>query len=220
LKPEFPQIKVRSKDVKNMDKVRRLRKDLMSLKKDILFYTPSNFGADKLSRLRIRIFRISRTENCGELFIYNGNRRYVCLNSNLVNSAGYYTALQHVIHGIAHSFCYIQDDIAEEIFCEYVSYEILQRLLEKRGKRFAKRIMKNMLSESHNDYNDYYRAAKKLEKTRRGKMVQLNVWAKNRKISKKNQRKILYKLLKVRKYRDDETSDNLPELETGFRKVR
>lgn len=211
-----------SKDIKNMDRVRRLRKDLALLEKDILLYAPSNFGADKLSRVRIRIFRLPRSEDCGELFIISGNRRYVCLNSYLVNSGGYYNALQYLLHGLAHSFCYLQDEIAEELFCEYVSYSILKRLLEKRGKRFSRMVMRGLMngSEANKEYKDYYKAAKKLERRKQGIMVRLNTLAKNRKISKRKQRKMLYKLLKVRKYKEGDVSDEIPELERGFRKLR
>jgi hypothetical protein len=220
LKPEFPQIKVMSKDIKDIDRVRRLRRDLKDLKNDILLYAPSNFDADKLSRLRLRIFRLPSSEDCAELFIMTGNRRYVCLNSWVVNSGNYYSGLQYLLHGIAHSFCHLNDDIAEEVFCEYVSYNVLKKLLDSRGRGFSKRIIRSLMNGSRSEYNDYYRAARKLEKRRSGLLLNMNTWAKNRKMSRKKQRRVFYKLLKVSRYKGERVSDDIPELEKGFKKLR
>lgn len=222
MKPEFPQIKVMSKDIKDIDRVRRLRRDLRSLKNEILLYAPSNFDADKLSRLRLRIFRLPSSEDCGELFLFTGNRRYICLNSYLVNGGSYYRSMQYLLHGIAHSFCYLQDEIAGELFCEYVSYNILQRLLERRGKKFSRMVMKWLINgnEANKEYTDYYKAAKKLERRKPGVMMRFNTWAKNRKMFRKKQRRMLYKLLKVSRYDAHVDAENFPEMERGFRKIR
>ena len=69
----FPQIKFKSKDIIDVNKPRRLKNDLKKLKKEILSYTPSDFNVGKLNRLRIRIFKFSKNENCNEFFIINGN---------------------------------------------------------------------------------------------------------------------------------------------------
>ena len=215
----FPQIKIKSKDVDDLNRVKRLKKDLKTLKNDILSYAPSNFNLGKLNRLRIRIFKFSRKEVYNEFFIIDGNKKYVCLNSTLFNRR-YYAALLHTLHGIAHSFCYLKDEIAEEAFCEYVSYSILKEFLKNKGKKFRRKIIRETMEESPNDYNKYYRAARKLEKKSEGIMLKMNSQSKNRKISKKEQRKLFYKLTKVSEIEDlDSSESDIPELEKWFRKV-
>lgn len=216
---EFPQIKVKSGDVINIERVRRLRKDLRSLDRDILLYAPSNFNYKKLRRLRIRIFRFPRKEECGELFIINGNRRYVCLDASMVNNPCYYSSLQYMLHGIAHSFCFLKDDVAEETFCEFVSYQILNMMLARKGKRFSRKIINSLRNCSTTEYNNFLRAANRLEKKHNGIIVKLNNMAKNRKISKKKQKRIFYKLLKIGKPSYDGDPNDVPELERGFRKI-
>jgi len=213
----FPQIKIKSKDVDDLNRVKRLKKDLKTLKNDILSYAPSNFNSGKLNRLRIRIFKFSRIEGCNEFFIIDGNKKYVCLNSSLLNRR-YYTAVLHVLHGIAHSYCHLKDDIAEEAFCEYVSYSILKEFLENKGKKFCRKIIRGVMKSSPKNYNKYYRAARKLDKKNKGIMLKMNSQSKNRKITKKEQRKLFYKLTKLSQLDDDSSSD-VPELEKGFRKV-
>jgi len=213
----FPQIKIKSKDVVDLSRVRRLNKDLRTLRKDILSYSPSDFNSGKLNRLRIRIFNFSRKEKCNEFFIIDGNKKYVCLNSSLLNGR-YYAALLHTLHGIAHSFCHLKDEIGEEAFCEYVSFSILKEFLKDRGKRFRRKIIRGVMKKSPKNYNKYYRAARKLEKKSEGVMLSMNSQSKNRKISKKKQRKLFYKLTRVSQIEDDESSD-IPELEKDFRKV-
>ena len=213
----FPQIKIKSKDVVDFSNVKRLKKDLKTLKNDILSYTPSNFNTRKLNKLRIRIFKFSRREGCNEFFIIDWNKKYVCLNSSLLNRR-YHAALLHTLHGIAHSFCYLKDEIAEEAFCEYVSYSILKEFLKNKGKRFRRKIIRGIMRKSPKNYNKYYRAARKLEKKNEGTMLRMNSQSKNRKISKKEQRKLFYKLTRLSQIDDDDSSD-IPELERGFRRV-
>jgi len=212
----FPQIKIKSKDVVDLNRVKKLKNDLRTLKKDIISYIPSDFNYGKLKRLRIRIFKFSRQEKCNEFFIINWNRKYVCLNSCLLNRR-YHAALLHTLHGIAHSFSHLKDDIGEEAFCEYVSYSILQEFLKKKGNRFRRKIIRGIMKKSPKDYNKYYRAARKLEKKKEGIMLKMNNQSKNRKISKKKQRKLFYKLTKLSQIEDD--SSDIPELEKGFRKI-
>ena len=213
----FPQIKIKSKDLIDFSRVKQLKKDLKTLKNGILSYTPSDFNSSKLNRLRIRIFKFSRKEGCNEFFIIDWNRRYVCLNSSLLNR-NYHAALLHTLHGIAHTFCHLKDEIGEEAFCEYVSYSILKEFLKNKGKKFRRRIIQGIMKKSPKNYNKYYRAARKLEKKREGTMLRMNNQSKNRKISKKEQRKLFYKLTRLSQIEDDDSSD-IPELERGFRKV-
>jgi len=213
----FPQIKIKSKDMVDLNRAKQLKKDLKTLKKDILSYTPSDFNIGKLNRLRIRVFKFSKREGCNEFFIMDGNKKYVCLNSSLLNRR-YYAALLHTLHGISHSFCHLKDDIAEEAFCEYVSYSILKEFLKNKGKKFRRKIICGIMRISPKNYNKYYRAARKLEKKSEGIMLKMNSQSKNRKISKKEQRKIFYKLTKVNRLEDDDSLD-MSELERGFRKV-
>lgn len=213
----FPQIKIKSKDVDDLEKVKQLKHDLRELKEDILSYAPSDCNSGKLNRLRIRIYKFSRMELCNEFFITDGNKKYVCLNSVLFNRS-YYNSLQCVLHSIAHSFCHLKDDIAEEAFCEFVSYSILKEFTNNRGKIFSRKIIRSAMNNSPTAYNIFYRAAKKLEKKSEGIMLELNSKAKNRKISKKKERRIFYKLVKFKKFGED-ISDDIPELEKGFRKI-
>lgn len=74
------------------------------------------------------------------------------------------------------------------------------------------------MKKSPENYNKYYRAARKLEKKSEDTMLKMNRRAKNRKISKKEQRKLFYKLTRLSQIEDDDSSD-IPELERGFRKI-
>jgi hypothetical protein len=213
----FPQIKIRSRDLIDLSRVKRLKKDLRMLRSKILSYTPSDYNSHKLNRLRFRIFKFSRKEGCNEFFIIDWNRKYVCLNSSILNRR-YYSALLHLLHGIAHSFCHLKDEIAEEAFCEYVSYSILKEFLKHKGKRFRRKIFREIMKKSPKNYNKYYRAARKLEKKKKGTMLRMNIQAKNRKISKKEQKKLFYKLTRLTQFEDDDSS-YIPELELGFKKI-
>jgi len=214
----FPQIKIKSKDVENIERVKQLRYDLRKLKENILSYVPSNFNSGKLSRIRIRIFKFSKKEGCNEFFIIDRNKKYLCLNSSLLNKR-YYDALLHTLHGISHSFCHLKNEIAEEAFCEFVSYSIMKKFIEDKGKKSSRRIIHSLMNNSPKEYNIFYRAARKLEKKKKGIMLKLNVKAKNRKISKKKQKRIFYKLVKLRKFGENDFIDEIPELEKGFRKI-
>ena len=212
----FPQIKIKSKDVIDLSRVKKLRADLKLLKNDILSYAPSDYNSGKLNRLRFRIFKFSRKERCNEFFIIDRNRKYVCLNSCMLNRR-YHAALLHTLHGITHSFSHLKDEIGEEAFCEYVSYSILKEFLKDK-KGFRRKIIREIMKKSPKNYNKYYRAARKLEKKNEGTMLKMNSQSKNRKISKKKQRKLFYKLTRVSQI-EDYDSGNIPELERGFRKV-
>jgi len=212
----FPQIKIKSKDVVDLNRVKRLKKDLRTLKNDILYYAPPDFNSGKINRLRIRIFKFSRKERCNEFFTIDGNKKYVCINSSLLNKR-YHAALLYTLHGISHSFSHFKDEIAEEAFCEYVCYSILKEFLKNKGKKFRRRTIRYLMKRSPKEYNKYYRAARKLDEKNEGIMLRMNNQSKNRKISKKKQRKIFYKLTKLSRIEDDPL--DTPELEARFRKV-
>ena len=74
------------------------------------------------------------------------------------------------------------------------------------------------MKKSPKNYNKYYRAARKLEKKNAGIMLRMNNQSRYRKISKKKQKKLFYKLTRVKQLGQGDLSD-VPELERGFRKV-
>jgi len=211
----FPQISVKNTD---MNRTKKLKADLSLLKKLILNFTPRNYSSRRFNTLRIRIFPFSRKENCDEFYIIQKNKKYLCLNSHLL-SRRYYSALQYALHGIAHSFCFLRHDISEEVFCEYVSYSILNEFLKKKGEKFKRRIIKSVMKVSTKEYNNYYRAARKLEKKRKGFLKKLNSKAKSRKLSKRKEKRVFSRLLKMRKIDDNDSVGNSIELEKGFRKL-
>jgi hypothetical protein len=212
---KFPQVKVRCEEA---DRARQLKNDLLELKQAILKYAPRGY-ATKLNRIRIRIFPFSREENCNEYFFIKNRKKYVCLNSKLL-SKRYYASLQHLLHGIAHSFCFLREDIAEEVFCEYVSFSILQEFLDKKGEKFTRRMIKSVMNASPKEYNTYFRVGRRLDKKEKKLLVKLNSRARNRKLSKRRERLVFSRLLKLKKIEDnDESYEDAPELEKGFRSV-
>lgn len=211
----FPQISIKKTD---RVRARKLKKDLSLLRNSILDFTPRNYSPRRLDTIRIRIFPFSRKENCDEFFIIKGNKKYLCLNSNLL-SRRYYSTLQYALHGIAHSFCFLRHDISEELFCEYVSYSILNEFLEDKGEKFKRRIIKSVMKTSTKEYNNYSRAARKLENKKKGFLKKLNSRAKSRKLSKRREKRVLSRLLKMRRIDDNNLIDNSIQLEKGFRKV-
>lgn len=180
----FPLIKYKDCDEKL---IKKLKSDLTGLKESILGYSPSDFNEGKLDRIRIRVFKFSRKETCNEFFIISGNKKYVCLNTSFLKRR-YYAALQHLLHGISHHFSHFRNEIADEIFCEFVSYSILDELLEKRGKGFKRRILKSIERQSPKEYNYYYKTAKKLNKIEDRVLLRMNDKIKNGKISKKKEK--------------------------------
>jgi hypothetical protein len=111
----------------------------------------------------------------------------------------------------------LRTDISEEVFCEYVSYSILNEFLENKGERFKRRIIKSIMKTSTKEYNNYFRAARKLEKKKKGFLKKLNSKAKNRKLSKWNEKRVFSRLLKLRRINDNDPVDNSIELERGFK---
>ena len=212
---KFPQISIKDTD---KTRAKRLKNDLFLLKSSITEFMPRNYSKDRLDTIRIRIFPFSRRENCDEFYLIQNNKKYICLNSCLV-SRRYYSALQYILHGIAHSFCFLKHDISEELFCEYVSYSILNEFLKGKGMKFKRRIMKSVMKVSTKEYNNLFRAARKLEKKNKGFLKKLNSKAKSRKLSKRKEKQVFSRLLKMR--RIDEKDDNFKmlELEKGFKKI-
>ncbi|MBD3156009.1 MAG: hypothetical protein GF368_05145 [Candidatus Aenigmarchaeota archaeon] len=209
----FPIIKYKDCDEKL---IKKLKLDLITLKESILGYSPSDFNKGKLDRIRIRVFKFSRKETCNEFFIISGNKKYVCLNASFLKRR-YYAALQHLLHGISHRFSHFRDEIADEIFCEFVSYSLLDELLEKRGKEFRGRILKSIERESPKEYNYYYKMARKLNKMEDRVLLRMNNKIKNRKISKKNEKMFFKKFLKKNTNVSEELVEDLPELERDFK---
>ncbi|MDI6826258.1 MAG: hypothetical protein QMD36_03635 [Candidatus Aenigmarchaeota archaeon] len=213
---KFPQIKIKYAQV---SRAKQLKNDLLQLKNSILDFAPKNYTVHRLNGLRIRIFPFSREENCNEYFFIKNRKKYVCLNSRLLLKS-YYTSLQYLLHGIAHSFCHLREDISEEVFCEYVSYAILQEFLRKKGEKFRRRIVKSIMNASPREYNTYFRVGRKLEKKEKKILLKLNSRAKNRKLSKKEEKLVFSRLLKLKKIDDnDESCNDACELEKGFKKV-
>jgi len=211
----FPQMSIKNTDIK---RARRLKTDLSLLKHSIIGFMPKKYSTNRLDTVRIRIFPFSRKENCDEFYIVEKNKKYLCLNSHLL-SRRYHSALQYALHGITHSFCFLKHDISEEVFCEYVSYSILNEFLKNKGEKFKRRIIKSVMSISTKEYNNYFRAARKLEKKKKGFLKKLNSKAKSRKLSKRKEKRVFSRLLKMRRIDDNDPIDNSFELEKGFRKV-
>jgi len=209
----FPQMKIKDSDV---SRAKQLKNDLFTVKRSILNFAPRNYNLHRLNGLRVRIFPFTKEENCNEYFIINRRKKYVCLNARLL-SRRYYTALQYVLHGIAHSFCYLRGGISEEVFCEFVSYSILKEFLEKKGGNFARRIIKSVMKVSSKDYNTYFRAGRKLDGRKKDILLKLNSKAKSKKLSRKKEKQMFSKLLKFKKI--DDSPDDAPELEKGFRRI-
>jgi hypothetical protein len=209
----FPEIKIKCSQV---NRSKQLKNDLLGLKDSILEFSPRNYNNHKLNGLRIRIFPFPREENCNEYFLTKNGKKYVCLNSKLL-SKNYYASLQYLLHGIAHSFCHLREDISEEVFCEYVSYSILQEFLKKKGEKFRRRIVKSIMNSSPREYNTYFRVGRKLDEKEKKILLKLNSRAKNKKLSKRKEKLVFGRLLKLKKLDDDDSCDDTSELEKGFR---
>jgi len=198
-------------------RVRNINSDLNALLPQMDNFTPGYFDPRRIGRLKIRIFPFDKKENCNEFFATKRNKKYVCLNSKLLKRR-YFTGLQYLLHGIAHSFCFLKDEIAEEAFCEFVSYKILENFLQKKGEAYKRRIIRSVMRSSNKDYNIYFRAAKRVSENDPEKLLKLNTKSKNRKVSQKHVKRIFYKLVK-RKNIDPDEDEKIPNLEKGFRKI-
>ena len=150
-------------------------------------------------------------------YVIQKNKKYLCLNSCLL-SRRYYSALQYILHGMAHSFCFLRHDISEEVFCEYVAYSVLNEFLKEKGEKFKRRIIKSVMKVSTKEYNNLFRAARKLEKRKKGFLKKLNSRAKSRKLSKRKEKLVFSRLLKMRRI-DEKDAFRTLELEKGFKKV-
>jgi len=201
-------------------RARQLIADLEALKADILDFAPLNVDSRYLKRNRIRIFPFKRSEEGNEYFIKKGRKRYICLNASVLKKR-YWAALQFLVHGIAHSFCHLRDEIGEEAFCEWVAYSIVKDYAEKKGQDFAHRILKSIMRVSSPAYKAFYRAAKRLESKDPNYLICLNNKAKHRKIRKSREKQIISRALKTKRHRDlEELDSKIPELEKGFRKLK
>lgn len=201
-------------------RARQLASDLEALRLNILDFAPLNVDSAYLKRNRIRIFEFPRSEEGNEYFIKKGRKRYICLNAAVLKKR-YWAALQFLLHGIAHSFCHLRDEIGEEAFCEWVAYSIVKDYAEKKGENFARRIIKSIMRLSSPAYKAFYRAAKRLEEKNPDYLIHLNNKAKNRKIRKSIEKRIISRALKTKHHRNlRELDSKIPELEKGFRKLK
>ena len=201
-------------------RVRQLAADLEALRADVLDFEPLSVDSRYLKRNKIRIFPFPRSEEGNEYFIKKGRKRYICLNASVLKKR-YWAALQFLIHGLAHSFCHLRDEIGEEAFCEWVGYSVVEEHAKKKGENFARKIIKSIMKLSSPAYKSLYRAAKKLEEKEPYYLVKLNNKAKNRKIKKSVEKRIISRALKTKKHRNlDELDSHIPELEKGFRKIK
>jgi len=211
----YPEIKIKDVDI---TRSKQLKKDLLGLKKPILDFIPKNYNPRRLNNLRIRVFPFPRKENCNEYFFTRNRKKYICLNARLL-PRNYYASLQYALHGIAHSFCFLNNDISEEVFCEFVSYSILREFLKEKGEKFSRRIIKSVMNASPREYNVYFRAGRKLDEKKKNMLLKMNSKAKNRKLSRKKEKLVFSRLLKLKKINEDDSFDDVPELEKGFKKV-
>ncbi len=173
---------------------------------------------ENLRRNRIRIYHFSRKEGANELFLRYKNKKYVCLNASLLKRR-YWASLQYLVHGLAHSFCYLRDGIAEEVFCEYIGYKAVEGLIAGRSLAFKRRILRSIARTTHKSYRAYIRAARRLEEREEGFILKLNRKAKHRKLSQVKEKKIIYRAMKASRSSPDEDDGYMPELERGFRKL-
>ena len=210
---------IKIKGCQDNGRARQIYADLEAVQSSILELAPNNVDSAKLKRNHIRIYPFSKSEPGNEYFIINGRKGYVCLNANILKRR-YWAALQFLIHGLAHSFCYLRDEIGEEAFCEWAAYSVIKKLAEQRGEKFCRRILKSIMSLSSQDYRAFYRAAKHLEARNPGCMIKLNNRAKHRKIRKSIEKQIISRALKTKRHKKlDELDYSIPELEKGFRKI-
>lgn len=212
----FPQLK--QKRFENRERLLKLQNDLASLKKDILKESPSSFNAKKLRSLRYRVFQFPAKEAAGELYIAQGRRKYVCIDSAIARKS-YYGALQFALHGTAHAFSHFRDPIADEAYCEYISYKILSNHLAKRGEKYRRRILRSVMKLSSGDYNTYLRAARRLEGNRPGILRKMNMKAKHRNILKAKETRMFRKYVKHSSLYGPDVDDVHYELEKGFKTV-
>lgn len=181
-----------------------------------------NFGkisGRNLRRNRLRIYPFSRKEGANEIFLRYRNKKYICLNASLLKRR-YWASLQYLLHGLAHSFCYLRDGIAEEVFCEYVGYKGVENLLAGKSLGFRRRILRSIVRTTHKSYRAYIRAARRLDEREEGFILKLNRRARVRKLSQIREKKIIYRALKAsRASQPDEDDGYMPELERGFRRL-
>lgn len=213
-------IKFKSGSSGSRSKVKQLACDLEAMRGSILQFAPQDVDSRYLKRNRIRIFSFKRAEEGNEYFIKKGRKRYVCLNANILKR-NYWAALQFLVHGLAHSFCHLRDEVGEEAFCEWVGYSVIKEHAEMRGEKFSRMILKSIMRQSSPAYKSFYRAAKKIEEKNPDYLVCLNNKARHRKIRKSVEKQIISRALKTKRHRQlGELDDSIPELEKGFRKLR
>ena len=75
------------------------------------------------------------------------------------------------------------------------------------------------MNASPREYNVYFRAGRRLDEKEKSILLKLNSKAKNRKLSKRREKQVFSRLLKLKKINENDSFDNPPELERGFKKI-
>ena len=92
--------------------------------------------------------------------------------------------------------------------------------MKKKGEKFRRRIVKSIVNASPREYNIYFRVGRKLDEKERKILLKLNSRAKNRKLSKRKEKLVFCRLLKLKKLEDnDDSYEDAPNLEKGFKKI-
>jgi hypothetical protein len=217
LSGNYPRLKAKGFD--NDQRLFQLQKDLASMKKDLLKECPPSFTAKKLDSINYRVFAFPKTEIAGELYVTQGRKKYVCIDSKIAKRS-YYSALQFALHGTVHAFSHFRDPIADEAYCEYLSYKVLSTHLAKKGEKYRRRILRSIMRLSSPDYNMYLRAARRVEESHPGLLRKLNNKARHRNIAKAKERRIFRKYVKHKSTLEGEVITVDYELERGFRTIR
>ena len=196
-------------------RIRRLATHLGQAEPLFKEHFPKNFSLKKLRKNRIRIYHFPKTEKASEIFSWHRNSRYVSLRAGLLRKR-YWAGLQYLLHGLAHSFCYLRDGISEEVFCENVAFTVLKKLLKNYSPKFRRKILKSVLRITSREYENYYKAAQRLAKRNPKILVGLNAKAQHRHIPIKLEKQIVYRALKGKTSSFEEIEDYKINLERGF----
>ncbi len=206
----------RKASVRNLDgRIVRLATHLGQAEPLFKEHFPRNFSLKKLRKNRVRIYSFPKTEKASEIFSWRGNSRYVSMRAGLLRRR-YWAGLQYLLHGLAHSFCYLRDGISEEVFCENVAFSVLKKLLKNYSPKFRRKILRSVLRITSREYENYYKAAQRLTKRNPKILVRLNAKALHRRIPIRAEKQIVYRALKGRSSRFEELEEYNINLERGF----
>ncbi len=210
----------RRASVRNLDgRIVRLASHLEQAEPLFKEHFPRNFSLKKLRKNRVRVYNFPKTEKASEIFSWQGNSRYVSLRAGLLRKR-YWAGLQYMLHGLAHSFCYLRDGISEEVFCEHVAFSVLKKLLKRYSPQFRRKIIKSILRITSTEYSNYYKAAQRLAKRNPKILARLNAKALHRHIPIKLEKQIVYRALKGKTSQFEDLEEYKIDLETGFCKPK